>query len=356
MIKSPAPWILLLLALPVLAFAPSAVAQQEEDEKLEDYAEQDRKYLERYQKKEGQGEALSPEEAEAEMFARVEALIRDRNYAAASSDTARVQTDDPRVDPEAVARLMDSFRSYFESFWADRLELAPYDKPSRVFLFYSFYKYNQLLQGDFRLQTQRPKGHYGSMFDAITLHTDSDSPGDLPDTVVHEAAHQLVDQRLNVTVSDTQPWLSEGLATYFGNMYRDKDGTFVPDAVGGKSAALFRDGKTYPSRLPGAALRSFRGALKDVDSGDSLYGTLLWLRDPGAFYGYRAELNYNASWLLVHYLFHGADGARADAFIRFLQLERKGQGGPDALLKELGLTLQALDAEVARHAAQIKVR
>jgi hypothetical protein len=353
MIKKTAFWV---LALAILGAAPTPAQYEDEDEKLKDEAERDRLYLERYQKQESPDTGLSAEEAEAAIFARIEELIRDRNYNGATSDHFRVQTDDPRLDPQAATELLESFRSYFESFWADRLPLKPYEKTGRVFLFYSFFKYNQLLEGDFRFSAQRPKGHYGSLFDGITLHTDADGPGDLADTLVHEATHQMMDQRLNLTVGGTLPWLSEGMAHYFGNMQRDKSGKFLGAVVGGKGIGLFRDGKIYDSRLPALGLRNFRRSAKNVGSGDSLFGTLLGIRDPNVFYGGNAELNYNASWMLVHYLFHGAEGAHADAFVRYLEQESQGKGGPDVLMKEIGLTYQALDAEVARHATTVKVR
>ena len=88
--------VLCALVLGLLLAAPT-FAQYEDDEKLEDYAEQDRQYLERYTKAEAADAGLSPEAAEAAMFAKVEEIIRDRNYTAADSDHFRVQTDDPRI-------------------------------------------------------------------------------------------------------------------------------------------------------------------------------------------------------------------------------------------------------------------
>ena len=86
----------------------------------------------------------SPEEARNAFLEVADKLIRDRDYRAANSERYRVQTDDPRINPKAVAQLLEQFRGFFEQSWAGRAELRPYVEQSRVFLFYSFFKYNQL--------------------------------------------------------------------------------------------------------------------------------------------------------------------------------------------------------------------
>src|SRR5882724_9724861 len=77
--------------------------------------------------------------------ARCEALINDRNYASRESAHYIVETDDPRFDPKAAADLLESYRTWFESFWSGRLALRPNGEKSFVFFFYSYYKYKQLL-------------------------------------------------------------------------------------------------------------------------------------------------------------------------------------------------------------------
>ena len=114
-------------------------------------------------------QAVASAQATAEFFERAERLVRDKNYRSDSSSAYRVQSDDPRVDAKAAVALLDSFRAYFDSYWDGRIELDDYDELSRVFLFYSFHKFNQLLAVDFRFNELRPKGHYGWLFDAITL-------------------------------------------------------------------------------------------------------------------------------------------------------------------------------------------
>jgi hypothetical protein len=346
---------LLLVALVAAALSPAAA--QYEDEQTEDWAEQDRLYQERYLKKDQPAEpdpAQTHEEAEAAFLARVEELIKDRNYRAASSDHYRVQTDDPRLDPDPAVELLEAFRVYFDAFWSGRTDLLPYDKQSRVCLFYSFYKFNQLLEGDFRFNPQRPKGHYGSLFDTITLHTDADGPGNLPDTLVHEAAHQLVDRRFEWAGGLPPVWVSEGIATYFGFTYRDDDG-FHPGKIGGKNISLLRDGKK--SRGDGAAvrLREARNAMKDASSAEGSFVARLTGMEPSDFYGGNPTANYGAAWILVHYLFHGDEGAHADGFVRYLEQAPLGQADAGDLFTEIGQTPQELDANLARHVRKLKI-
>ena len=46
------------------------------------------------------------------------------------------------------------------------------------------------------------------------------------DALVHEAAHQLVNHRLLAAQTSVPPWLSEGVASYFGYTYLDGKGSF----------------------------------------------------------------------------------------------------------------------------------
>ena len=75
---------------------------------------------------------------------------------------------------------------------------------------------------------------------------------------------------------------------------------------------------------------------------------------PGAFYGGEIQAHYSASWVLVHFLFHGDDDAHADAFVRYLESEGRGQGGPEAFFEALGLRRQELDAAVAAYLKRLR--
>lgn len=351
---------LFMLALALAMAILPTWAQYEDDEQTDDHTLQDQQYLERRQPKDNSPAAPADPsreqaEEEREFLKYVDGLIRDRNYRAASSQRYRVQTDDPRLDAEASAAFLEQFRVYFDSFWAPRVPMVPYEKQSRVFLFYSFHKYNKLLGGDFSRKTNRPKGHYGSWFDVVTIHTDADLPGDLPDTLIHEAAHQLMEQRFDWKRG--QPlWIGEGMASYFGFTLTNKDAEFEIGRVGGKHVRLYRDGKIYRGGQARLRLNFFRDAIKHATMGDTLYGPLLSINDPARFYGQNANVNYAASWLLVHYLFHGDDGRHSAAFSRYLEAEMNGEGGVNRLMSEIGMTPDGLDRAVAAYAKRLKVR
>src|SRR5262249_51465394 len=137
----------------------------------------------------------------------------------------KVKTDDPRFDVAGAARLLESFRGFFDDFWKGRAELLPYDAPSRIYLFYSRAKFRKLGVYEERPDDLALVGDYQSFFDVVALHTDSVRLEEFPDVLVHEAAHQLVQRRL---YGDGTPriWVAEGLATYFGNTARDETGAF----------------------------------------------------------------------------------------------------------------------------------
>lgn len=345
----------------LLLFGNVVFAQYEDDDQSRDYEEQDRRYLERYvPSEEGDSAEPAPSADPAAMreqyLLRADELIRDRNHRSASGEGYRVQTDDPRLAPRAALALLDGFRGYFAEFFKDLADLRDYDDQSRVFLFYSFFKYNQMLQADFRFTDQRPKGHYVASIDVITLHTDADARGDLADTLIHEAAHQLVDQQLFPDKRTAAPWLSEGLASYFGYTYRDREGRFQPGVVGGKSTPLLSGDKPSPvSQEATARLQLYKKAAKSKDQTDLLH-RLVATRDPGRFYGTDPDLHYAASWVLIHYLLHGDGGVHADALMRYIALEDQDQVGPEVLYRELGIEREALREAVQRHAKKLKTK
>jgi hypothetical protein len=302
------------------------------------------------------GPIVDPSEAFLEL---AEKLVRDRNYSSAKTARYFVQSDDPRLDAQTTAELLEAFRDFFDAFWMDRFKLAPYDRQSRVFLLYSFYKYNQLLAGDFRFSSQRPQGHYGSLYDAISLHSDADGGmGATPDALIHEATHQLVDQRIFGGQPPLAYWLTEGLASYFGYTFLDAKTGFQAGAIGGKSVALFSAAGNRPGQEAKVILRDAGKAFKAYGKTHDapLVSRLLAINTPSGFYGDQQRLNYTASWLLVHTLFHADEGRYQDGFLRYLNREATGNGGPAALLEELSLDAPGLQGALEQHLKTLKAR
>jgi len=333
-----------------------AVAQYEDD-LLDDHERQDQRYLERYRQQEEQPERQveMDDAARAEAFiARAEELVRDKNYRSFTTDRYRAQTDDPRVDPKAVATLLEEFHGYFDEHWSGTLELQPHETLSRVFLFYSFHKYNQLLAGDWRFSDVRPKGHYLGGINAVTLHTDSAAASDLADVLIHEATHLLFGERLFTEEHPIPTWVNEGLASYFGYTYMDDDGRFHPGVIGGKKVSLMRGTPAEPGRESKQRLNSLKRSMKSKGEGPGMTD-VAWIQDPADFYS-RPQWSYSASWILVHFLLHGEDGTHRDAFARYLVQASRGQGGPETLLLELGTNVEELEAAATAHLKGLKAR
>jgi len=350
---------LLLIGLLAVSGLP-VVAQYDDDDATRDYEEQDRRYLERLkgvQKLEIERAAIV--DPSAAFLERAETLVHDKNFSAARTARYFVQSDDPRLDAQATAEFLEVFRNYFDEFWHGRIELGLYDQTSRVFLLYSFYKYNQLLAGDFRFNSIRPQGHYGSLYDAISLHSDADGgPGSTADVLIHEAAHQLVDQRIFGGEPSPVYWLTEGLASYFGYTFLDAKTGFRTGMIGGKSVSIFFGAENKPGQEARRTLRESGKLFKADDKAHDtpLVARLLAIDSPADFYAEQPRLNYAAAWLLVHTLFHADDGRYRDGFLRYLTHEVTGDGGVTALYRELSLDAAGLQDAFERHVKKLKAR
>ena len=285
-----------------------------------------------------------------------ERLIRGHDFSGKSTAHYKLRTDDPRLDVSPAADLLEAFWSYFESFWSRRRELNTNDEPVLVFLFYSRSSRNKLMQG----APPPPDGiervgHYDAFYDVIALHTDTVGAENLPDVLVHEAAHHLVERRLLASEREPSLWLSEGLATYFGNTYRDDKGSWQTGQIGSKESWLFDD-KTPRSGgdLARRNLKLFKASLfKDNALGPD---AILRIDDPGRFYGDGSPYHYALSWILVHYMLHADGGAHAAAFMKYLDAETRGERGPEAFYRETGLTAESLDAAFRLYAKKLRAR
>jgi hypothetical protein len=350
--------LILIVLLATTGGGSLAVAQYVDDEEMEDHRRQDEEYYKRYLEDQEEDPMAADEAAMAEAFlAKADELIRDKNYRSRYGKRYQVQTDDPRVDLESVVDLLEYFRDFFEEAWSSRLELEPYDKQARIFLFYSYHKYNKLIGGDWSRQVLRPKGHYGSLFDAVVMHTDSDRPGGLPNTLVHESAHQLIDQLLYGGTVRPSLWIAEGMASYYENTFMTAEGVFEAGVIGGKQISCLRGTKDKAVSDARPRIRMAREAFDVAASEDKqLMLMIVSADDPSEFYGGNVLANYDLAWLLVHFLLHGDDGAHASAFARYLQLEAAGQGGVEAFFSETGLSPDELDQAVLRHLRNLKAR
>ena len=175
----------------------------------------------------------------------------------------------------------------------------------------------------------------------------------LADTLLHEAAHQLVEQRL---FGGRKPpiWLTEGLASYFGYMKIDRDGSFRPEAIGSKAVQLLKDAERPNAAEAAARLKAFKQSTKGGEA--TPFAEILAIRDWDHFYGRDVTQNYTASWLLVHFLMHGEGGAHVEAFGRWIASGPFDRDAESNLLRELGMTGAELDAAAKAHARKLKAK
>jgi len=345
----------LLLAL--LFLVPSGASAQYDDEQTEDLAEQDRLYQERYLKQEQAPDDAPPTDPAADratlqerFLTEADKMIRDRNYNSANGEHYRVQTDDPRLTPDPAVKLLEDFRVFFLEYWSERAELAPYERTSRVFLLYSFHKFNKLMGADFARSGFRPQGHYGAFYDVITLHTDGGDPAGLPDTLVHEAAHQLVAQQLYGTGAPSSHWISEGMGSYFGHTHMSADGRFHSGAIGGKEIAVIRGANPAKDKSAARRLKGVKEAFRKASSSELLLTqSVIAMDTPQDYYGGDAELHYGVSWMLIHFLLHADQGVHVEPFVRYLKLEAQAQGGPGVFYETIGMRPSELDHAVTEH-------
>jgi len=348
----------LVALLAVTSVTPAAAQYGDDDPALEDQRRRDEAYQRRLAEEQERHAAESdvePDDPARAFLEAAERLVRDKSYRSARTNLVWVQADDVRIDLDGVVARVESFRRWFDAFWSGRIELRPYDAPSRIFLFRSFAKFSELHGGAWRRSWLRPAGHYGTGTDAIVMHTGDDGPAGPEATLVHEVAHQLVTHRL-YGGAPAVPWIAEGLATYFGETATDADGSFLPGKVGAPRRPLVRDGPR-PRSEAGAKLDVLNAAFDDREATESpLVERLVRIDDPAVFYGPGVLVHYAASWMLVHWLLDGDDGAHAAAFLAYLERDRAGDGGPDALLEAIGVSGAELDARVRAHARSIRVR
>ncbi len=304
----------------------------------------------------------APDPEEAERMKKVSAfreraleMLGDRNYDSSSAPHFAVRTDDPRVVTRAAADLLEAFGRFFEESWSSRMDLLPWEGQTEVLLFYSRFKYDRLYDEPGAPTSQNSIGHYMPYFGVIVAHTDSTAPGDFPGLLVHEAAHQLTYQRIfGPKPAHVSTWLAEGLGSYFGFTRMSKEGTFVAGEIGGAVPALLREHPSPSSEAPRKLLAAFRDVLKDTDPG--FLDDLVRTETQELFHVEEELAKYVASWLLVHYLLHGEEGALADAFVKYIKADIEGKGGADVLYELTGRDADALEAGFLAHVKKLKAR
>lgn len=298
----------------------------------------------------GAGPAAQSDDLPEETLPRAQALIRDRNTTVGVSPHFKIYTDDPRLNPKKAAELLESFREHFMQDWASFPGLKEDASPAHVFLFYSRFKYARLQGAGVREIHPFDLGHYNPQADIIAMQTDFTAPDDLPDALVHEAAHQLTRAMLIGAEVFGSPWLMEGLAEYYGNMRRDPKSGFQPGRIGSKGTWLFHEGSGGRGTRGGMREDELKQYRKEQSQGVAApVEVLVNMRDPAQFLSEGSLMRYTASWMLVHFLMSGEQGRHREGFMRYVAKEAAGEPGADALYGALGLDAAALQKAFEAH-------
>ena len=123
--------------------------------------------------------------------------------------------------------------------------------------------------------------------------------------------------------------------------------------IGGRTVRLRFAGPALETALTRAIAHLEVGSIGDPDlTVDDLIRTT----DPAAFYGEGVELRYTASWVLVHFLLHGEDGALAPGLFRYLDGEIDGTGGPEAFYRQISRQTDELESAFRTYARKLKAR
>jgi hypothetical protein len=173
--------------------------------------------------------------------------------------------------------------------------------------------------------------------------------------LLHEVSHLLLETSLYSPQVVGSWWAREGLATYVMQTRFDQNVVFTPGAI--------RTNEGYIARQsPGGRVaemvtfalqpkRAAEQARKAHKEGRHIPLTALLAQPADSPWPDAATRDLAAveAWILVHFLLHGADGELRPRLARYLELERRGDGGVDAFQRLVAGDIAALEPLVFRH-------
>jgi len=197
-------------------------------------------------------------------------------------------------------------------------------------------------------------GAYLPSLRALAVASESRLDRVLEGSLLHEAAHLLNREFLGDAPS---PWLNEGLAQYcqYSAITDTGEVRLGEVAEGAELRVPQGDTELIYQFVPKRSLSYLLGQFMR-DPRLSL-GPLLDIRSAPAFYRQEAQLHYASSWTLVHLLAEGRIrrlGPLRPYFFRYVALDRRGDGGREALLDVLGIPLEDLDYAWYRHVKKLR--
>ncbi|MBI4615501.1 MAG: hypothetical protein HY720_17925 [Planctomycetes bacterium] len=253
----------------------------------------------------------------------------------------RLYTELPLAYARELAAGLDRFYGGFVAGYGGRFHLEPGEEKALVYVF----RDKEELEKWSRREFHRPMTNNGGFYDPEKREIGIVAGGEeLEEDLVsgfHEAVHMAFDAgpgpRARKALS---PWLSEGLAVYFG------DGvTFAPGSLEWRGEA---------GRRIAGLIGRIRSEIEESNSPAIL--SRLISAEPSSFLGPDNEFYYAASYLLVHFLLHaegGSSGKRLDGLYEMERREGALYRHPEKIFRALGGDEKALERGWRRHARHL---
>ncbi|WP_372368752.1 tetratricopeptide repeat protein [Candidatus Uabimicrobium sp. HlEnr_7] len=189
---------------------------------------------------------------------------------------------------EMAARLELAFKEYSRLFGEKNLTAK---KKSRVLIFDSRTEFNEYSYITISDTMESAAGYFSPITKELVLFDDY-SKKETIDTLYHEGFHQFLD----LIIDDTPIWFNEGMATYFGKSKvvkgRLRIGVVEPFYVL-RLRAMLRSRYTPYKQLMKHTSKQFMAAGK-------------------------ANMHYNQSWAMIHFLIHGDNGKNRNLIAKYL--------------------------------------
>lgn len=256
-------------------------------------------------------------------------------------------------EAEAVLR---SLIALYDAQFSGMKSYTARQKPAYVFLLPTLEDYRRFYPQARVGEEARTAGHYEPGI--IAIHPDLGPDGEPTRSLAHEAVHHLNRTQMGFPSDDSLIWLEEGLANYFALSEIDSGGSIKLGAIDTRL-----QGK-YKTEMSGSSVRLMLNAsppysrilmLKEKLRRKPEIGLehILGSRSESYFYSDDIFFNYNVSWLLVHYLFHGKEGEYRERFLDYINEAVHGRGGMAVFERVMGITVQDLERELRNYAFRL---
>jgi hypothetical protein len=178
--------------------------------------------------------------------------------------------------------------------------------------------------------------------------------------VFHDTAHLIHPLLLYDDGAVGSWWVREGLAAYFMQTRFDKEERFHHGEIRtseGYVSDISPDGRAADAlEIALEPKRELKAVRARYSAGTHIPLETL-LDQPGSEpWGDQARAEQAAveSWVLVHFMLHGADGELRERMARYMQLERAGKGGREAFRQTVAGDLRVFERLLFEHAKKMR--